>query len=145
VSILGPTLLSSANTASSTTNTVQTGSMLTGTSVTYTTYIGAPTTIYVGDFGVCQSYPPPTGCTIGGTPIRIPAGGELIDTFVLSLVDVYTTTTTTNTDLLTQDYNLIGLPAAVPEPSTWALFCAGLLGLGIFRQRTRPRPSTIGS
>ncbi len=139
VSILGPTLLSSTTSATSTTNAVQTGSMVTGTSITATVYIG-PQTINVGAFGVCQSYPPPTGCTIGGTPFAIPPGAVDTDFFALSLVDIYTTTTTTTTDLLTQDYNLIGVPAAVPEPSTWALFCAGFIGLGgIFRQRTRDR------
>jgi hypothetical protein len=43
VSFLGPTLLSSTNTPSSTTNTVQTGSMVTGISVTQTLYIGPQT------------------------------------------------------------------------------------------------------
>ncbi len=140
VSILGPTLLSNTNATSSTTNTVQTGSMVTGTSFTTTEYIG-PLTINVGDFGVCQSYPPPTGCTGGtDTPFIIPPGGVDYDTFELSLVDIYTTTTTTTTDLLTQDYNLIGVPAAVPEPSTWALICAGFIGFGgIFLQRIRDR------
>jgi hypothetical protein len=53
-------------------------------------------------------------------------------------VDIFTTTTTTNTDLLTQVYNLVGVPGAtaVPEPPAWTLLGAGLLGLGcIFRQR----------
>jgi hypothetical protein len=151
VAILGPTLLSSANTTSSTTNTVQTGSMVTGTSVNVTTYIG-PLTINVGDFGVCQSYPPPTGCTGGtDTPLAIPPGGSVTDTFVLSLVDIFKTTTTTNTDLLTQDYNLIGVPAAaVPEPSTWALFAGGLLGMAWLRRSAHlikssaPRGSAAG-
>jgi hypothetical protein len=70
MSILGPTLTSSTNTTSTMTQTVQTGSMVTGTSTTGTQYIG-PQTINVGDFGVCQSYPPPTGCTIGGTPFTL--------------------------------------------------------------------------
>jgi hypothetical protein len=135
VSFLGPTLLSSTDTLTSTTQTVKTGSMVTGTSVTTTEYIG-PQTINIGDYGVCQSYPPPTGCTIGGTPFFIPAGGQDTDTFFLTLVDIFATTT--NTDLLTQVYNLAGVPGAtaVPEPPAWTLLGAGLLGLGcIFRQR----------
>jgi len=138
-SFIGPTLVLSANTLSSTTQTVQTGET-SNVSVTVTVYIGASsgTTINVGDFGVCQSYPPPTGCTIGGTPFFIPAGGQDTDTFFLTLVDIFTTTTTTNTDLLTQVYNLVGVPGAtaVPEPPARTLLGAGLLGLGcIFRQR----------
>ncbi len=155
VSFLGPTLTSSTTTTTSTTNTVQTGSMVTDVSFLTTEYIG-PQTIDIGDFGVCQSYPPPTGCSIPSSPYTgqdlnnlvginvlypIPPGGVDYDTFELFLVDVFTTTTTTNTDLLTQDYNLVGVPlAAVPEPSTWTLLGAGLLGLGrIFWQRTKDR------
>ena len=126
MSFLGPTLLSSTNTTSSTTNTVQTGSMVTGTSVTVTVYIG-PVTINIGDLGVCQSYPPLTGCT-GGTPFTLLAGQSDFDTLFVTLVDIFTTTTTTNTDLLTQDYNLVGVPLAapVPEPPAWTLLGAGL-------------------
>jgi hypothetical protein len=143
VSFLGPTLLSSTNTPSSTTNTIQTGET-SNVSVTQTLYIGASggTTINVGDFGVCQSYPPPTGCTIGGTPFFIPTGGTDVDTFTLTLVDIFTTTTTTNTDLLTQDYNLVGVPLAapVPEPPSWFVFAMLLTGTGyIIRQRIKER------
>jgi hypothetical protein len=60
-SFIGPTLVLSTNTLSSTTQTVQTGET-SDVSVTVTVYIGASggTAINVGDFGVCQSYPPPT-------------------------------------------------------------------------------------
>jgi hypothetical protein len=111
--------------------------MVTGTLFSLTTYIG-PQTINVGDFGVCQSYPPPIGCTIGGTPFVLSPGQIDFDTFALTLVDIFTTTTT-NTDLLTQVYDLVGVPAVpVPEPPAWTLLGAGLLGLGcIFRQRIK--------
>jgi hypothetical protein len=138
VSFLGPTLLNSTNTSSSTTNTVQTGLMVTGTSVTTTVYIG-PVTINIGDLGVCQSYPPLTGCT-GGTPFALSAGQTDYDTLTVTLVDILTTTTTT--DLLTQVYDLVGVPVAapVPEPPAWTLLGAGLLDVGcIFRQRIKDR------
>ncbi len=141
VSFLGPTLLSSTDTTSSTTNTVETGSMVTGTSVTTTEYIG-PVTINIGDYGICESYPPPTGCTIGGTPFTLSAGQVDFDTFTLALVDIFTTTTTTNTDLLTQDYNLVGVPLAapVPEPPTWFVYAMLLAGTGyIIWQRIKER------
>ena len=50
-------------------------------------------------------------------------------------------TTTTDTDLLTQVYDLVGVPAAtVPEPPAWTLLGAGLLALGfIIRQRIKDR------
>jgi len=52
-------------------------------------------------------------------------------------VDIYTTTTTTNTDLLTQDFELVGVPAAtVPEPPAWTLLGAGLLGMAWLRKKT---------
>jgi hypothetical protein len=140
VSFLGPTLTSSTNTTSSTTNTVQTG-ITTNTSVTTTLYFG-PQTINVGDFGVCQSYPPPTGCTIGGTPFTLAAGQTDVDTFTLTLVDIFTTTTTTNTDLLTQDYNLVGVPLAVPvpEPPAWFVLAMLLVGTGyIIGQKIKER------
>jgi hypothetical protein len=140
VSFLGPTLLNNTNASSSTTNTVQTGLMVTGTSVTTTVYIG-PVTINIGDLGVCQSYPPLTGCT-GGTPFALSAGQTDYDTLTVTLVDIFTTTTTTNTDLLTQVYDLVGVPVAapVPEPPAWTLLGAGLLGVGcIFRQRIKDR------
>ena len=138
-SFIGPTLVLSTNTLSSTTNTIQTGTSSTQ-SVSVTAYIG-PQTINIGDFGVCQSYPPPIGRTIGGTPFAVSPGAVDIDLITLTLVDIFTTTTTTNTDLLTQVYDLVGVPASiVPEPPAWTLLGAGLLGLGfIFRQRIKDR------
>jgi hypothetical protein len=56
-----------------------------------------------------------------------------------SRVNIFTTTT--DTDLLTQVYDLVGVPAAtVPEPPAWTLLGAGLLALGfIIRQRIKDR------
>ncbi len=159
VSLLGPTLLNSTNTLSSMTQTAQTGetsSALIGVGLWF-----GPVTLNIDDFGVCQSYtllpagpstsnpygvagdyPLMSGCTIGGTPFALAAGQTDFDEFTLTLVDIFTTTTTTNTDLLTQDYNLVGVPLAapVPEPPSWTLLGAGLLGLRfVFRQRIKNR------
>jgi hypothetical protein len=138
-SFIGPTLVLSTNTSSSSTQTVQTGST-SNPSTTLTSYIG-PQTINIGDYGVCQSYPPPVGCTIGGTPFTLAAGQTDYDTFTLNRVNILTTTTTTNTNLLTQVYDLVGVPASTaPEPPAWTLLGAGLLGLGfIYRQRIKDR------
>ena len=59
----------------------------------------------------------------------------------MTLVDIFTTTTTTNTDL-TQVYNLVGVPVAAPapEPPAWTLLGVGLLGTFLFRQRVKDRP-----
>ena len=114
--------------------------MVTGTSVTTTEYFG-PVTINIGDLGVCQSYPPLTGCT-GGTPFTLGPGQPDYDTLTVTLVDILTTTTTTNTDLLTQEYNLIGVPLAapVPEPPAWFVLAMLLVGTGyIIWQRIKER------
>jgi hypothetical protein len=146
VSILGPNLTSSTNTTTTTTSTVETG---TSTSLYFNAELfTGPQTINVGDFGVCQSYtldgsghPLPTGSTIGGTPFTLGVGQIDFDGFELTLVDVFTTTTTTNTDLLTQDWELIGVPAVVaaPEPRAWTLLGVGLLGMAWLRRKNLAR------
>jgi PEP-CTERM motif len=146
---LGPYLSSSGNTLTSSTQTVQTGQSTTSVYTNVETFDG-PLTIQYGDFGVCQNYsldahghPLPTGCTSAGQTLSIPAGIYIwSDTFILSFVNVDTTTTTTNTDLLTQVYELDGLTAqdAVPEPSTWVLIVVGFGGLGFATYRKR-RPA----
>ena len=106
-----------------------------------------PDGLTAGDYGVCQSYSVgangallPTGCTIGTTPLTLAAGQEDFDSIGLSLVDILTTTT--NTDLLTQDYNLVGVPLAapVPEPPTWFVYAMLVAGTGyVIRQRIKDR------
>jgi hypothetical protein len=145
VSFLGPNLLSSNHTLGSSSQTVTTGQTLTNLYTNAEQFVG-PITIPVDGFGVCQSapldpagHPIPSGCTLVPDLFILGSGQTDLDTFVLSHFDITTTTTTTNTDLLTQVYELDGVPAAVasvPEPPSWTIILVGLLGLGfIFRRR----------
>jgi uncharacterized repeat protein (TIGR01451 family) len=90
-------------------------------------YVG-PQTIWIGNFGVVQSYTPvPSGWNGNPIPLSILAGGVDYNTFVLSLVDIYQTTTNTDTYLLSSVYEMMGTvgradlslsAGAVPEPVT---------------------------
>jgi hypothetical protein len=67
--------------------------------------------------------------------LAIPPGGQDFDTFSLFLVDIFATTTTTNTDLLTQDSNLLAFrpPAQCQSPLPgryWAAVCSAWRGCG---------------
>jgi hypothetical protein len=151
VSYLGPSLLSS-NTSliGSVTNTVPTGSALSNVIVGSATFVG-PQSINVDNFGVCQSYalnvnpnaqspinyPTLSNCSLTPAILDLTAGQTDFDTFVLSFVTFTQTTTTTNTDLVTQVYQLTGIAAStgVPEPATGLLLLAGLAGMGFRRSR----------
>jgi hypothetical protein len=121
----GPTLLSDIPSLVSSLSQIGAAvTTSTDVSVATTTYIG-PQTIMVGD-NQLQSF-------------TIPAGGVDYDTLITSLIHQLITTTTTNTYLTKDVYELVGVPGAatpVPEPATILLLGAGLIGLaGYGRKR----------
>jgi hypothetical protein len=145
-SILGPNLLSSLDTLGSSTQTVQTNETF-NPNITTTQYVG-PQSVLVGAFGICQSDNAAisggaglSGCSLPGSLFQLLAGQTDFDTFVLTQADIFTTTTTTNTDLLTQVYELDGVRArvSVPEPMTFSLFGAGLAGVAAMRRRRKAK------
>ena len=118
VSFAAPAQLSSVQSTTSATNTVESGR----TSQTYTgtkLFIG-PQTILTGTLGTCQTstvppastltsfYPVLTGCTAGQSFSVAPGGAEY-DTLVTSFLTINQTVTTTNTTLTSQVYELDGL------------------------------------
>jgi len=102
----------------------------TGTDVSFATtlYIG-PQTIMVGD-NQSQIF-------------SIPAGSQDYDTLVTSLIHQLITTTTTDTYLTTDVYQLVGVPAQstapVPEPGTILLLVMGAPAMLFFRGKKRKK------
>ncbi len=146
-SFAGPTLLSSNDALSVATSTIQTGSDLANVDVNTEQFVG-PITINVNDFGICTSssldalgHPVLSGCSLAGSPFTLTPGQTDFDTFILSSFNIFTTTTTTNTDFLTQVYELDGVvptqTATVPEPATLGLFGFGLAGVYLGRRKRK--------
>ena len=152
VTFAGPTQLSSTQSTTSSTSTLQTGSQSTPTALTYT-YVG-PITVPVANHGVCQSYsatggpqggPLLTGCSLPGSPFTLSPGQIDIDTLITSFVTISQTVTTTNTTLTSQVYEIVGVPAvgptppATPAPPSLILGLTGLASAGLYTVRQRLR------
>jgi hypothetical protein len=149
VSFIGPTQLSSNQSTTSTTNTVQTGKQTTATPTAVGEWVG-PVTINVGQLGVCQSYAPAqtgtglqapvpnyfqfSGCSLPGQSFTLLAGQIDFDGLTTSFVTISQTKTTTNTTLTSQVYELDGVASGSPPPSTPAppsLWLAVIGGLAL--------------
>ena len=160
VSFNGPFQFSNSQSlVSSNANTVINNTALSQSILNTEVFVG-PQTISTGNFGLCQSYtldgsghPVPAGC-VADTPPKFPPfpgpfpftsfsivpGGVDVDTLALQLVTINQTTTTTNTFLTTQVYEVDGFPqgvTATPAPPTLMLGLIGLTFVGAFLARQR--------
>lgn len=144
LAFIGPNLVSSSvSFVGSLAETVidsQLDSLFTGVTNT----IG-PTSILAGDLGVCAGINItgpgagfPLGCTPGpGTPFNIVSGSNNFNSNTHTLTEIFQTTTTTDTFLTSELYDLTGDPAVepIPEPGAVLLAAAGLAGLVLLKMR----------
>ena len=150
-SFAGPAQLSSTQSTSSATNTVQTGKVL-GQLLSDTHMYLGPVTVYIDDHGICQSYtlgdaitpPQLTGCSKPGQPFALLGGQVDFDTLTIWPYTINQTATTTNTTLTTQVYELDGVPVgnpptATPAPPSLILALTGMAASGLYAVRRRLR------
>ena len=140
----GPTLVSSTQSLSSSVSTTTSAPVDSGNGFIGTTTTFGPATILEGNLGLCQGLITtangelPYGCSGEGIPFVVLAGQTDVNVNGDEVFDVNQVTTTTNTTLTSQTYNLdgVGTVSPVPEPASICLLGTGLLTMvGAARRR----------
>ena len=143
LAFIGPNLVSnSVSLVGSSSNTVINSS----TDVFYNslTETLGQASIFIGQLGACAGVnitdSVPFGCTPGlGTPYLVVSYSSNVNINTHTLTQILQTTTTTNTFLTSQVYDLTGVPVSgsVPEPGTVSLVAIGLGGIVLIRRRAQ--------
>ncbi len=147
--LIGPALLSNTTTLTNTstlTSFIQTAAPQVFVQTLSTIGPGVvPTDVRGQCQGVDLASGVPFGCdSNAGSPFIFPAGSINLNTNAHTLYSVSATSTTTNTFLTSQVYELDGTsgPATVPEPGTFAAMAITIAGLCCFRTRIHRRRIT---